>query len=222
MGEQIALAYPIRIVFFDFGNVLSTFNYDLFLDQIAPGASMTREELGSSFNSASGELYKLRIAFESGWLRPTDFFRHFCKNIGRENIDYGAFAKAWTDIFTDVAGVSELWARARPDVTPGLISNTNAMHYDRYMCGHPFIHRNIAPQRRFLSYKVGVMKPDPSIFQTALDQTDTAEREALLVDDLNANCDSFRALGGQAIKWDARKDPIELLASTFASYGICA
>jgi putative hydrolase of the HAD superfamily len=46
-----------------------------------------------------------------------------------------------------------------------------------------------------LSCEVGVHKPEPGIYRTALDALDVAPDEAIFVDDQTAYCDGARALG---------------------------
>lgn len=55
------------------------------------------------------------------------------------------------------------------------------------------------------SAKVGVAKPDPSIFRLSLEQLDVAPPEALFIDDYPRNIDAALALGMQAIRFTNTK-----------------
>jgi epoxide hydrolase-like predicted phosphatase len=55
------------------------------------------------------------------------------------------------------------------------------------------------------SAKVGVAKPDPSIFHLSLEQLGLTPTEALFIDDFSANIDAALALGMQAIRFTNTK-----------------
>ncbi len=50
-----------------------------------------------------------------------------------------------------------------------------------------------------ISAEIGLMKPDPRIFQYALEQLDLAASEAVFVDDVPENVEAARSLGMQAV-----------------------
>ena len=49
------------------------------------------------------------------------------------------------------------------------------------------------------SHEVGCMKPDPAIYHIVCERLGVAPRDALLLDDVQANVDGARAAGMQAI-----------------------
>ena len=49
--------------------------------------------------------------------------------------------------------------------------------------------------RVFLSYELGMAKPQPAIFAEALRLAGMEAEETLFIDDLKANCDAARGLG---------------------------
>ncbi len=79
-----------------------------------------------------------------------------------------------------------------------LLSNSNPVHWgksvDRFFpaSGH-------APEyyfdQMFISYKLGMVKPDPRIFTALLDATGAVPGETLFVDDSAANCRAAEAFG---------------------------
>jgi epoxide hydrolase-like predicted phosphatase len=46
---------------------------------------------------------------------------------------------------------------------------------------------------------VGVRKPEPAIYERTLEQLGVSAQAALMIDDIEVNCDAARALGMQAI-----------------------
>ena len=57
----------------------------------------------------------------------------------------------------------------------------------------------------------GVMKPDPRIFQIALDQLSVAPEESVFVDDFIENVESARNLGMQAVHFESREQTLREL-----------
>ena len=55
------------------------------------------------------------------------------------------------------------------------------------------------------SAKVGLVKPDPSIFHLILEQLDVAPSEALFIDDFPCNIETALALGMQALRFTSTK-----------------
>lgn len=79
-----------------------------------------------------------------------------------------------------------------------LLSNSNPVHWGKSVerffpkAGH-------APEyyfdKMFISYKMGMTKPDPRIFQTMLSEADIKAEETLFIDDSEANCKAANELG---------------------------
>ena len=57
----------------------------------------------------------------------------------------------------------------------------------------------------------GVMKPDPRIFQIALDQLSVAPEESVFVDDFIENVESARNMGMQAVHFESREQTLREL-----------
>lgn len=49
------------------------------------------------------------------------------------------------------------------------------------------------------SHEVGILKPDPAIYELCLDRLGMRPRETVFVDDVEANCEAARALGMHAV-----------------------
>lgn len=68
-----------------------------------------------------------------------------------------------------------------------------------------------------VSADVGMVKPNPEIFQLACERLGVQPAEAVMVDDIDENCDGAKAAGLQAIVYDSfpqfRKDFETLLGS---------
>jgi putative hydrolase of the HAD superfamily len=63
---------------------------------------------------------------------------------------------------------------------------------------------------------VGVRKPEPEIYALTLDRLGVAPDAALLVDDIELNCEAARALGMQAVWFRSTDQAIEEIESALA------
>lgn len=89
-------------------------------------------------------------------------------------------------------GAAEMVSRVRRTVTTGVLSNTNALHWDTQADAD-----RIAGlfDRRYLSYELGLVKPDAEIFERVLADLEMAAPNVLFLDDNRVNVDAARAVG---------------------------
>ena len=205
----------IKALFLDFGNVFSLFVLQLFYAKL-------REE-GVTTLSA----HRLHIIFEkhywpldSGDIGGQEFYERFTKDTGIV-ISRERFDEIFTMIFVeDVDGLDGLLSRVRDDVSISLISNTNEVHYERYIKKHPFLSAHIPHERQFLSYKVGVRKPDPRIYHYALSVVGVRPEESVFIDDMEKNIEIWKALGGHGIVYHGFHHDISALEHALDGYGL--
>jgi putative hydrolase of the HAD superfamily len=67
-----------------------------------------------------------------------------------------------------------------------------------------------------LSAEVGLVKPDPAIYQLALDQLGVAAEAAVFLDDFRENVDGARQVGLQAIQFRTTEQAISDLEALLA------
>lgn len=109
-------------------------------------------------------------------------------------IDFAAFIAAFAaGIRRDETALAyALSLQQRPDTTVAVMSNTNAAHVlwlDDYL-----------PELRefdlvMMSNEVGLLKPDPAIFETALELLAVTPQQAIFIDDIAENVEAARTLG---------------------------
>ncbi len=92
-------------------------------------------------------------------------------------------------------GAAELVASLRGRVELGVLSNTNALHWEQQRDGE--IMRSMF-DRQFLSYEMGLAKPDRAIFDAVAAELGCVSSEILFLDDNEINVDGARAAGWQA------------------------
>jgi len=97
----------------------------------------------------------------------------------------------------------------RPDITIGIISNTNEIH------AH-WLRTNLPELALFnaviMSNEVSLLKPDPAIYHLCLQKLGIPPQQAILIDDLPANIDGARTIGMAGIvhsNWETTREILE-------------
>lgn len=61
------------------------------------------------------------------------------------------------------------------------------------------------------SFQVGMVKPDPAIYQLMCQRIGLHPEQCLMVDDLERNCEGARAVGMQAIQHQSNTETLHVL-----------
>jgi glucose-1-phosphatase len=91
-----------------------------------------------------------------------------------------------------MAGSSELLAEVQRSVPIGCLSNTNQLHWEDQIGKWPMLDLF---DHRFLSFDLGLVKPDPAIFRAVADRLPVPPDRVLFLDDNDLNVDAARAFG---------------------------
>jgi len=177
---------PLSLILFDVGNVILPFDLRIAMKKFEKECGFPSEEI---FRRLMGG--ELDHSFERGKITPQEFYEHVTQELGME-ISYDRFVTIWSDIFSENERVSVLVRRLRKQYPVALISNTNVLHFE-------FVYRNFPIVKEvgefILSYEVGCRKPDPKIYQSALDRFGTTPQGTLYVDDLEKFIEAAHKLG---------------------------
>ena len=186
----------IKAVFFDIGNVLLRFD---------PGE--VKRRIYAAVGKKPMAILRLILSgglvddLERGKIPPRALYRVFQEKLGFDG-GYEAFRLLWCDHFTlnrDTQALLKKVARRRPVY---LLSNTNHLHYE-------FIRKNFAFPRLIqgavLSFRLGLRKPGPGIYEAALRRARVRAPEALFIDDMPENVEGARAVGMRAIHYKGAK-----------------
>jgi glucose-1-phosphatase len=101
------------------------------------------------------------------------------------------------EIFRDwpvgpLPGSSELLADVQRRVPIGCLSNTNTLHWDHQFARWPILGMF---DYRFLSFDLGLVKPDRSVFKAVADRLPVGADRVLFLDDNVLNSDAARSFG---------------------------
>jgi len=93
-------------------------------------------------------------------------------------------------------GAEELVRRVRRSVPVGCLSNTNVAHWADGVSRWPLVELF---DFRFLSFEMGLLKPDRQVFDYVVRATGVAPSRLLFLDDNALNIESARAAGLEAV-----------------------
>lgn len=184
----------IRLIISDFGGVICTFDYRVFCERLARRVHRTTDQV---FIAAFGD--HLQAAFESGKLSGREYHRRVMARLDAE-IAYDEFYPMYGDIFTEIPATGDLLRQLRARYPLYLLSDTNEIHFG-------YVRETVATLSVFdefiVSYQVGVMKPDPRIYQEALRRSGLPAGACLFVDDRPANVEGAARLGIHAVQFES-------------------
>ena len=196
-----------KAIFFDLGKVLVHFDFDRgyrALESLCPypSAEIPRRLM------ANGVVER----FETGLIEPEDFVSQLVASLGLK-LDYEGFCRVWSCIFTGPLVPESMVEGLAARYNLVLLSNTNAIHFAMLQETYPVL-------RHFhdlvLSYEVKAMKPNPKIYQAALDRAGCEPGECFYTDDIADYVDAARRMGIDAVQFES----VEQLGADMRNRGI--
>jgi putative hydrolase of the HAD superfamily len=179
---------------FDIGRVLLDFDFESSLSRLLPADCPNAHDRLS-------RLLERKDEFESGVIDPGTYVNWALGVLGSHATEE-EFRHAWQRIFTPN---EPMWRCVRQLAAQGhrliLFSNTNAIHcpwvFDEYPAFAHF-------QQAVLSFEVGAVKPQPPIYQHAMDVHDLDPAATLYIDDLPENIATGIAFGFHCHQYDLK------------------
>lgn len=188
----------IDTILSDLGNVLLTFDNEIFFRGLAARSRLTAAEIGR----VAGENIDLGVLFEKGAISEIDFYRN-AKDLFATRAEFGEFFALYCDVFTLNRPVLEIYRRLRPGLKKALVSSTDIMRWT-------FIKRRFPEVLIFdayaLSFELGAMKPDPLVYREALGLVGGRPETAVFIDDLAENVAGAARMGVQGIVYGPETD----------------
>ena len=180
---------PPDVVVFDLGGVLAEFG----------GVERMRTLAGLDDDD---ELWRRWLTcewvrrFERGTCTPEDFAAGVVADWGL-SLTGEAFLTEFREwLVGPLPGAEDLVSRTRAAGVPvAVLSNTNKVHWEAGASQGPLVSMF---DRAFLSFEVGMVKPDREIFERVVDHFDVEPAQVLFLDDNRINVDAARAAGLQA------------------------
>jgi HAD superfamily hydrolase (TIGR01509 family) len=188
-GKHMVPERLFSIILFDLGNVLMKVEYTAFLRTLGLDHAMSDAELYHLLEEESQ-------AFEMGKATAEDFLGVVNAKLGK-SYTFDQFREAWLSIVPNVIpGSPDLIDQLSREYRLMLLSNTNELHLRRSVKMLPALRRF---ERLFVSYEIGLIKPDGGIYQYVLDHVDVPAQRILFIDDLEKNIQAAREVGMHGI-----------------------
>lgn len=198
-----------KTIIFDLGKVIVPFDIRLGYAAFQPYCGYPVEELPKRI-AATG----LVSRFETGQISPEDFVRQFSDTLGL-HIGYDKFCELWSSIFIPGPLVPEaMLAGLRRRYRLLLLSNTNAIHFAMIRENYPILRQF---DEFILSHEVGAAKPDPRIYQIAVERAGCRPEECFFTDDVESFVEAARREGIDAVQFQNA----EQIERELAARGIC-
>ena len=177
---------PATWLLFDFGNVLSTFTYEPFLEFLAAHSARDEAEVRRLFRDEGG----LLDLYETGRIGT----RKFLAGIRRE-ISPGAsvaeIRSRFCGIFVNDADAIAAVRAAGSRFRIAVVSNTNPLHYRHTM--RPLLSGLV--DLYILSHRIGIKKPERGVFDRFLSTARTIPELCWFFDDMEENVRAARSAG---------------------------
>ena len=170
---------------FDIGNVLVHLDFESSLARLVPpGVEDSKERIYS--------LLEKKDELEAGAIAENDFIAWASGQLGFTGTTE-AFLEAWNSIFEPIHamwGIAAFLRSQRLKII--LFSNTNSMHA-RWLLENYDVFEDF--DGRVFSHEVGTLKPDPAIYQHAVEEFGLTPADTLYLDDLPENIAKGEELG---------------------------
>lgn len=181
-----------KVFLLDIGRVLLDFDFESSLSRLIPSSIKNPEERIKHVLSKKDIL-------EAGLITP-EYFAQWALAVLNSDVTIEQFYQVWQQIFT----VNELmWQCIRKLACDGhrliLISNINAIHCPWIFSTYPdFIYF----EATILSFNIGMLKPQPEIFQYAIDTYKLPVESVIYVDDMPQNIITGKKFGFKCWQYD--------------------
>lgn len=177
----------LKTVIFDLGNVLFFFDHNKMIHQIGDCCGIKPDELKKIFFQ-----HQVHAAYETGQIDSSDVHR-ILKTHGTKPFTLQEWMEAASDIFTPNLSIYPLIeSLKRKGIRLVLLSNTSEVHYNYIYSHYPILRLFDA---KILSYEVKSSKPQPQIYQTAIQRIECPLDQCFYTDDIPEFISAARRAG---------------------------
>lgn len=184
-------------IIFDLGGVLAYLDWDAVLTPMiklsSKGAEAVRREV------VNGPTVKECML---GRIGSREFHTTLCRNLGAD-LEYQEFLGIWVRLLRANEEILPLVERLKSGHRLALGSNTDEMH-------HTYCRQHVQALNQldesFLSFQMGLLKPDPQFFLHILDHLGAAPADCVFIDDTMENVESARSVGMTALQFTSNEN----------------
>lgn len=197
----------LKHIILDFGGVLYDVDYFKATQEFSK-LSTTPEMLDSmSFE----EIFHLPEKFEKGEMSESEFRNMLRRNFNINAMD-SAIDKAWNSMLLGLKGDALTFVSAlKEKYSVYLLSNTNSIHYADFIMETSAFMTYF--DKQYLSYKMGMRKPDDEIFSFVRGDIGFDFEECIFIDDSLINIEAAKSAGWNSLHYSTNMTLSDLLHS---------
>jgi len=201
-------------IYLDLGRVVVDFDHSLAWQNVAAITGLSAAAV-ERFFTAEDRPRRTETGQLAAELLHAEFVREMSVDVSAD-----AFARAAGDIFSLRAEMLPVIAGIeRAGIPLGILSNTCDMHWHHILrCRYGVLPGGIGT--RVLSYEVGAMKPDRSVYDAATEQAGVSPEGIFFCDDIPAHVEAARAVGWDAEVFTGARQLVEQLATRGVRIGL--
>lgn len=192
-------------VVFDLGQVLVSFNYNIFITAV----NKHKIGLGEEFVRKYNENYHVHRDFERGKISDETFIDKMLEWLKHE-VSSEEFIKYWSEIFSLNDNVISLLPILKKKYRLYLLSNTNSIHQKYGYQHYEFLKLF---DKLFLSHEVGFVKPELEIYREVEKFSGLPSEEHIFIDDIKEYVDAAKSIGWDGIQFVGYNDLVMKLRS---------
>ena len=201
-GDSAKEPTAVKLLVFDMGHVFIDFKFEAVCLGFCSRAGVELHQ----FKPALSRLSKL--GYEIGKIDTAEFLANVNVELRKilpasdtdwNDISLSEFHELWNFDFSENVEMVELFSELKGKRPLALLSNTNESHFDSLESKFK-VTRHF--DKVFLSYVLGLQKPDPKIYQHVIAEAGLRPEEIVFVDDLAPNIKAAHDLGIVAILFE--------------------
>jgi HAD superfamily hydrolase (TIGR01493 family) len=201
-------AAKYRAIIFDIGRVIIRIDVRRAMAGLAQNVSMTPEEIWSAL-----EKHPTWLDWQEGRISPRDWHLSVTKRFGA-TLTFEEFTKVWNRVLDPHPILdNDFFAGLAKKYRLCLLSNTDPIHVAHMATTYDFM--KFFPHRIY-SCAVGASKPNPVIFQAALNAVKVSAKDTIYIDDIAAYAEAAARLGMTGLVFTGP----DKLTSDLASLGV--
>ncbi|MCH8298526.1 MAG: HAD family phosphatase [Chloroflexi bacterium] len=183
-----------KTIIFDLGGVLVHLDWDKVCAPLARLSDLSYDAVLAEV--ANGPIVRSSML---GSLGPREYHEALCAKI-HVDLPFEPFIELWNGLLSVDEDMTNLVEALGSGHRLVLASNTDAIHFT-----HSQKHFNVlrAFDRFFLSYEMGLLKPDPAYFQQVLRGLQAEPGDCIFIDDRRENVQSARETGINALVFES-------------------
>jgi len=200
---------PIEALLFDLGGVVIDIDFEQMFCHWSPRSRLSLQQMKQRFRV--DEPFKQH---ERGELDTRDYMRHLGRQLEIEATE-DQIAAGWNALLIEqIDSALDLVDTARKHLPCYAFSNTSAVHRTEWGRRFPRVFESF--EQLFLSFELGIRKPDPEAYRFVAGKIGVAPEKILFFDDTGENIEGARAAGLNAVQVRSPSDIEQALAGVGA------